>query len=181
MLLGGEEIGRTQRGNNNAYCQDGEVSWYDWERGDEAMLGFVRSLVAFYRAHPVFRRQRWFQGRPIRGEGVQDVAWFRPDGREMTEDDWGAGFAKSLGVFLNGEAIPSPDREGHRVVDDSFLMLFNAHHEPLAFRLPGGAPGRHWQKVLDTADGPVREAASLGTGQDLLVEARSLVVLRRVG
>ena len=112
MLLGGDEIGRTQRGNNNAYCQDNEISWYDWERVDEDLLEFTRRLIALRREHPVFRRRRWFQGRPIRG--TVDIGWFRPDGTEMDDDDWDAGFAQSIGVFLNGDAITDRDERGQR-------------------------------------------------------------------
>jgi isoamylase len=182
MLLGGDELGRTQQGNNNAYCQDNELSWYDWNRVDEALREFTRQAIRLRREHPVFRRRRWFQGRPIHGGSVSDIGWFRSDGQEMSDDDWQTGFAKSLGVFLNGEGLTAPDREGNRIIDDSFLVLFNAHHEPLTFRLPDREWGRRWVTVLDTrderprADGPVHAA-----GADLKVEARSMVVLRRAG
>src|SRR5947199_6208125 len=155
MLLGGDEIGRTQGGNNNAYCQDNEISWYDWGRVDEELLAFTRELVRLRREHPTFRRRGWFLGRTIRGEHgeAQDIGWFRPDGREMEEEDWRSGFAKSLGVYLNGEAIASLDARGERIVDVSFYVLFNAYHDRLAFRLPDGSWGGEWVKVLDTAAG----------------------------
>jgi glycogen operon protein len=180
MLLGGDEMGRTQGGNNNAYCQDNELSWYDWGHVDEALLAFTRRLVAFRRAHPVFRRRRFFQGRRIRGSDVTDIAWLAPDGTPMSEEQWGEGFAKSLGVFLNGRAIPSVDRDGRRIVDDSFYLLFNAHHEPVAFTAPGRPWGRRWVTALDTRD--VGEGAGEQTydaGQPVTVEARALLVLRR--
>jgi len=148
-LLGGDELGRTQRGNNNGYCQDNAVSWYDWENVDTELLEFCRKLIAMRRAHPVLRRRRWFHGRSIRG--VPDVAWIKPDGTEMTDEDWEAGFARSLGMFLNGEAIPSPDERGQRVVDDSFLVLFSAHHEPLQWHLPEQWGGT-WHLLMCTAD-----------------------------
>jgi glycogen operon protein len=180
MLLGGDEIGRTQGGNNNAYCQDNAISWVDWEHPDVALLAFTRDLIALRRRHPVFRRRRWFQGRAIHGaEGLGDLVWLRPDGSEMTEDDWSVGYAKSLQVFLNGERIASPDRHGNRVVDDSFLVLFNAHHEPLEFALPGTALGTHWEVQLRTGLVP-----DVGTRLDALatvrLEDRSLLLLRRV-
>src|SRR5688572_30684141 len=122
MLLGGDEIGRTQGGNNNGYCQDNEISWFDWENADQMMLAYTRWLIGFRRDHPVFRRRRFFEGRPIKG--VPDIGWFAPDGSEMSQDDWDKGFAKSLGVFLNGDAIASVDDQGEPVSDDSFLILF---------------------------------------------------------
>ena len=125
MLLGGDEIGRTQGGNNNGYCQDNEVSWFDWEdeRENWALLEFTAELSKLRRDHPVFRRRRFFQGRPIHGSDVSDIAWFTPDGEEMSEDDWAKGYAQSLAVFLNGEAIPSPSPRGEPVTDDSFFLL----------------------------------------------------------
>src|SRR5438270_212225 len=138
MILGGDEIGRTQCGNNNAYCQDNYVSSFQWEHLDAELLAFVERLVAFRREHPAFRRRRWFQGRPIHGEELTDIAWFRPDGHYMRDGDWHNGYAKSLGVFLNGEEIAAPDPRGRRVRDDSFFILFNAHFEPIRFTLPRG-------------------------------------------
>jgi glycogen operon protein len=185
MVLGGDEIGRTQQGNNNAYCQDNEISWYDWEHADSALLDFVRSLLKFRDRHPVFRRRRWFQGRPIRGSEVSDIGWFTPAGEQMSESDWQQGFAKSLGVFLNGEGIPTLNRRGERVIDDSFYVLFNAYYEAMEFVLPNGAWGNRWSVVLDTNDGqPVNEKRSDRVCDSLTtvkVEALSLVVLKRVG
>lgn len=180
MLLGGDELGRTQRGNNNGYCQDNEISWYHWESADGELLEFCRRLIRFRGEHPVFRRRRWFQGRPIHGTGVKDIAWFTLDGVQMAEENWGEEFAKSLGVFLNGEAIPDPNPQGERIVDDSFYLIFNAHHEPLTFRLPPSRWGKGWVKELDTATGWVEEGENLPAEGELEVEAHSLVVLRRV-
>ena len=180
MLLAGDEMGRTQEGNNNAYCQDNEVSWIDWTAADGDLLAFARRLIALRRKHPVFRRRHWFLGLPIYG-GLEDVAWFRPDGLEMSEDDWNAGFAKSLGVFLNGKAIRSPGPHGERLTDDSFLLFLNAHYEAVTFSLPEAYWGTRWATALDTADpGASRRARVLRPGHQLRLTARSLVLLRRV-
>jgi isoamylase len=180
MLLGGDELGRTQGGNNNGYCQDNEISWVDWEQVDKALLEFTRRLSRFRKEHPVFWRRDWFQGRPLRGVGIGDIAWFKPDGEEMSDEDWANGFAKSLGVFLNGQGIVSPDRRGEEVADDSFYLLFNAHHEPLDFTLPPKKWAPQWVKVLATSEMPPKEKEAKKTykpGQGVLVEARALVVL----
>ena len=181
MLLGGDEIGRTQAGNNNAYCQDNEISWFDWKNADKELLEFTRGLIGFHKRHPVFRRRRWFQGRPIHGQGVRDIGWFKPDGQEMSEEDWRVGFAKSLGVFLNGDAIPSPDAMGNRVVDESFYIIFNAHYEQLDFILPAPDWGSRWTKVLDTSEPVPREDNKVYEASGAVcVYARSLVMLRRL-
>ncbi len=186
MLLGGDEMGRTQGGNNNAYCQDNEISWFDWEQVDAGLLEFTSALIALRRGHPVFRRRRWFLGSPVRGTEARDIAWFRPDGVEMSDEDWQHGFARSLGVFLNGQAIPSLDERGERVVDDIFLVLFNGHHEALPFRLPAADPwGERWLRVLDTADPQLRPGERrrgephLEAGSEVRVEGRALVLLQR--
>ncbi|HEY6361731.1 MAG TPA: glycogen debranching protein GlgX [Vicinamibacterales bacterium] len=150
MILGGDEIGRTQHGNNNAYCQDNEISWHDWEHADLGLLEFTRRLIAFRREHPNFRRRGWFKGQPIHGHGASDIAWFKPDGTEMSDHDWAEWFAKSFMVFLNGDALLSKDERGRQVRDDSFLLLFNAHVDPVSFTLPGNPWGQTWVPVLDT-------------------------------
>jgi isoamylase len=180
MLRHGDELGHTQHGNNNAYCQDNELSWLDWERADEELLGFTAGLVEFRRAHPVFRRRRFFEGRPIFGSSVSDIAWFRPDGAEMTDDDWQVGFAKSLCVFLNGDALPDPNPHGWRVEDDTFLLLFNAHHESMDFTLPPGRWGTRWRKDLDTAAAQPTTLDEHEAGEAVAVSARSVQVLRRI-
>jgi glycogen operon protein len=185
MLLGGDELGRSQGGNNNAYCQDNEISWYDWENADETLLEFTRWLVGFRRDHPVFHRRRWFEGRAIKGRGHSDIGWFTPEGEEMDDDDWDVGFAKSLGVFLNGQAIASPDPRGEPVLDDSFLVLFNAHFEPIDFTVPS-LWGERWQVVLDTAEALPEELRHdedprvVKAGEGIDSAARSVVVLQRV-
>ena len=143
MLLGGDEIGRTQRGNNNAYCQDNEISWFDWDAGRRRRCcSSPAACSGSASAHPVFCRRRWFQGRPIHGTGVSDIGWFTPGGIEMSDEDWQAGFAKSLGVFLNGDAIPTPNERGERVVDDSFYVMFNAHSRAADVHAAGGEVGQ---------------------------------------
>jgi len=180
MVLGGDEMGRTQGGNNNAYCQDNEISWFDWERPDVALTAFTSRLIALRRQHPVFRRRRYFQGRPVHGKGCSDIAWFRPDGTEMGDEDWRDGWAKSVAVFLNGQAIPSPDRRGERIVDDSFLLLFHAGHEAVAFTTPEERFGVGWVVVVDTAD-DWREGEQLKAGEQFELAGRSVALLRRAG
>ena len=173
MLLGGDEIGRTQRGNNNAYCQDNEISWFDWRQVDEELLAFTRRIIALRREHPVFRRRRWFQGRPIRG--VPDIGWFRPDGAEMDDADWETGFARSVAVFLNGDAIPDRDERGRRVTDDWFLLILNAHDQPIDWTLPSHGVAR-WRVVLDTAGELVADAA-LDVDKPFVAPARACTLL----
>jgi glycogen operon protein len=184
MLLGGDEIGRTQRGNNNAYCQDNEISWYDWAQGDRKLIEFTRRLTQLRHRHPVFCRRRWFQGRPIHGTQVSDIGWFTPSGTEMSEEDWQAGFAKSLGVFLNGRGISTPNERGEPVLDSSFYVMFNAHHEALEFTMPEEKWGCRWAGVLNTAEDTDRLAEKdfgpeLEAGGRMLVGPWSLVLLRR--
>jgi glycogen operon protein len=180
MLLHGDEIGRSQRGNNNAYCQDNEMSWIDWERIDEDLLAFTTALSAIRRQHAVFRRRRWFQGRAIHGAGVSDIAWFQPDGQEMGDDDWHAPFAKTIAVFLNGDALPWQDPRGHPVRSDSFLMLFNAHYEPVEFVVPGETWGNEWRMALNTEHGvPAVDPTAYKPGDRVPVIDRAFVLLQR--
>jgi glycogen operon protein len=186
MLLSGDEIGRTQRGNNNAYCQDNEISWLDWAvraEEDQALYDYVRNLIKLRADHAVFRRRRFFRGQPARGgrNRLGDIAWFTLAGEEMTGDDWDAGFAKSLTVFLNGRAISEPDRRGERVQDDSFLLLFNASDEDLRFVVPPRRYGPRWSKVLDTAVHATdfEDESPVKPGDAINVINHSLVLLRR--
>lgn len=151
MLLGGDEIGRTQRGNNNCYCQDNEISWYDWKSKDGKLLQFIRALAEFRRSHPVFKRAGWFYGRTIHGGGIEDIGWFMPNGDLMLDGDWKIDSSKSLMIFLNGSLIPFLGENGERIVDDSFLILFNAHNEKLPFILPEEKWGKKWKKIIDTS------------------------------
>ncbi len=173
MILGGDEIARTQAGNNNAYCQDNETSWYDWANTDEDLLAFTRKLIRFRREHPAFRRRRWFQGRPIRG--TVDIAWIRPDGAEMDDSDWDSGFARAVGLYLNGDAIATKDPRGQPVTDDSFLVLLNAHDEQIDWQLPARW-SRQWRVVISTEE-TVDAAGDESTADAVTVPARSLLVL----
>ncbi len=174
MLLGGDELGRGQQGNNNAYCQDNELSWYDWDHVDRQLLELTRRLISLRKEHPVFRRRRWFQGRPIRG--TVDIGWFRPDGEEMDDEDWESGFARSVAVFLNGGAIPDRDDRGRRITDDWFLVILNAHDEPIDWVLPHDRV-RHWDVVLDTTLN-LPEDGEVPGDKPLTVGGRATVVLR---
>jgi glycogen operon protein len=183
MLLHGDETGRTQRGNNNAYCQDDDITWLDWSDVDEGLVAFTSQVARLRHDHPTFRRRRFFNGRPVRrgAEGrLPDIAWFTPDAREMAEEDWEAGFGKSVAVFLNGDGIPDRNQRGERVTDDSFIMIFNAHDGSIDFTLPPPEYGAKWEVVLDTATPQLAEPALAAAKSTLTVEARSLAVLRRV-
>jgi isoamylase len=184
MLLHGDEFGRTQQGNNNGYCQDDEISWVDWSlrTEHEVQLDFTRELSALRRDHPVFRRRRFFDGHPVRAEGedLRDIAWFAPGGTEMSEADWETGYAKSVGVFLNGDAIGYPDQRGQPVVDDSFLLLFNAADTGIDFILPGPDYGERWEILIDTTKPLDVEQPSIKADSPAHVEGRAVVVLRRV-
>ena len=179
MLLGGDEIGRTQHGNNNAYCQDNEISWYDWENVDEALLGFCRKLIQMRAEHPVLRRRGWFQGKGIHGSEVKDIAWFGSDGAQMAEEAWGNGLINTIGIFLNGQTIPNPYPRRDPVTDDSFFILFNAHHEPRSFILPGSEWGACWIMVIDTGqNGFLENTRTYAPEETLEVAAMSVTVLQ---
>ena len=181
MLTAGDEIGRSQRGNNNAYCQDNEISWVDWNLTPDRMqlLEFVRRLIRLRREHPVFRRRLFFQGRPIRGTGIKDIVWLKPDGSEMTDAEWQHDFARCLGVMLAGGSLTETDARGRPVTDCDFLLLFNAHHEEIAFSLPNHSAGRRWLTVLDTAHGHGFEPARVfDAGSAYSLTGRSLALLQ---
>jgi glycogen operon protein len=173
MLLGGDEWGRSQGGNNNAWCQDNELSWFQWDRADGELLAFVRRLIELRRAHPVFRRTKFFEGK---GEVLPDVWWMRPDGRRMTRRDWDNLESRAIGVFLNGDELQAENAYGEEVRDESFLILFNAHFEPVPFRLPARRFGTRWELVLSTG---TLDGDRLVPGADVTVESRSLAVFRR--
>jgi isoamylase len=181
MVLGGDELGRTQLGNNNAYCQDNELSWVDWEldADDQAFLEFTCRLIALRRRHPVFSRRRFLQGDSVTADGLREILWLNPDGREMSETDWGLPFARCLGLYLAGAAIERRDRRGRLVTDNNFVLLCNAHHEPIPFQLNGPLADKVWWTVLDTA------AAAAPFKQERLepktpypLQGRSLALLR---
>jgi isoamylase len=180
MLLAGDEIGRTQSGNNNAYCQDSELSWFHWDKADQNLLAFTRLAIEFRKKHRNFRRRRFFQGRAIRGNEAGDIGWFKPDGKHMSDDDWNSGYAKSIGVYLNGDAIGGVDDRGEAFKDDSFYLLFNAHHEAMDFVLPDGPWGKRFEKVFETVERERGRPRALRAGSKVRVEGRSIVVLRRI-
>ena len=184
MISHGDEIGRTQHGNNNGYCQDSPLTWVDWSlAGPNAdLLEFTRKATALRTEHPVFRRRRFFEGTPIRsGEQARDIAWLSPTGQEMTPADWNSGFGKCVTVFLNGAAIPAPDSRGQRVVDDSFLLCFNAHDETVDVVTPDGEYAQQWSAVLDTADSTGATDLVVPAGEKIALVGRSMLVLRKSG
>ena len=176
MIAHGDELGRTQDGNNNVYCQDNELSWIDWATADTELMEFARTVSELRTAHPVFRRRRFFSGELLAEDGLPDIVWLNPDGTPMTGDHWGSGFAKSIAVFLNGDAIPYMDVRGQRVTDASFLLFFNAHHEPIEFALPPKEYAQSWTAVIDTASAPDEDPKPAGAA--VTVEARAVLVLR---
>jgi isoamylase len=180
MLLAGDEIGHSQSGNNNAYCQDNPISWLDWapEKVDSELLAFVQRMISLRKDHPVFRRRNFFQGRKIRGAEIKDIVWLRPDGQEMTDHEWSQEFARCLGVTLSGQAVDEVDERGQRVQDDNFLLLINAHHEEIPFTLvaPGGYSG--WVAIVDTSCQTTQNAdVFYVAGSSYPLQARSLVLL----
>jgi glycogen operon protein len=179
MLLAGDERGRTQQGNNNAYCQDNELSWIDWtlDQSRRDLLAFTQQLIRLFHRHPVLRRRKFFQGRRIRGSEVKDLAWFRPDGQEMSDEDWNDPHARCLGLRLAGDAIEEMDARGNRLIDDTLLMVFNAHAEPIPFVLPAHRRKIRWELVLDTHGvGERRHARSERGGAVYEMAARSLAL-----
>jgi glycogen operon protein len=182
MLLGGDELDRTQRGNNNAYCQDNELSWLEWSLTPERqrLLQFCCRMVRLRREHPILRRRHFFQGRPIRGSGVKDIIWLKPDGGEMTDAEWRESHARSLGVYLSGDSFTETDAQARRLSDASFLLLFNAHHDEVPFTLPQFLPEARWLMVMDTAhEGGLIRGGALQAGTIYGVQGRSLVLLQQ--
>jgi len=182
MLLGGDEIARAQRGNNNAYCQDNETSWFAWPPTGTAarLLDFTRRLIRLRLDHPVFQRRRFFQGRRIHGSAVKDLSWLRPDGTEMTEEEWGNWHSRCLGLELAGDAIEEVDDEGLPLRDNTFLILLNAHDEAVPFVLPKHQPRMEWEPLLDTRDWePVLAGRLFKGGEPYPLEGRTLAVLRQ--
>jgi glycogen operon protein len=180
MFLAGDEIGHTQSGNNNAYCQDNEISWLDWdaEQVDQEMLEFVQKVMQIRKDHPVFRRRNFFQGRKIRGADIKDIVWLDPDGKEMTDEEWNQEFARCLGVTLAGQALEDVDERGQRIRDDNFLLLMNAHHEEIPFTLMTPPSGMGWFVLLDTSCQTSRQASAFYSGRDSYpLQARSLALL----
>ena len=175
MLLAGDEISRTQKGNNNAYCQDNEISWLNWKKADKELLAFTQKLIHFRKSHPAFRRRRWFQGQPIKG--IEDIAWFLHDGNEMSEEHWNNDFAKTLGVFLFGKGLHAVGPKGEQITDDSFYLIFNAHHEELPFVLPPEKFGKEWTKIIDTTTNKIEPQGKFKAREEITVAGRSIILL----
>ncbi|CAF1609253.1 unnamed protein product [Adineta ricciae] len=151
MLVAGDELSRTQQGNNNAYCQDNEISWLNWEKADKVLLTFTQKLIKLRRQHPVFRRRTWFRGQPVKPGEIEDIAWFKFDGGHMCEEDWQHDHAKSFGVFINGRGMRARTAFGVRVTDDSFYIIFNAYHGYIDYKLPGEEYAKEWTLIMDTS------------------------------
>jgi isoamylase len=184
MILAGDEVGHTQQGNNNTYCQDNELNWHDWNWREPHwhLLNFTKKMIAFRKEHPIFRRREFFKGVPVGNSGRKDVAWLKPDGHEMTPEEWEKDFARCLGMWLNGEELPETDERGRPLHDASFLVLFNAHHDLIDFKLPPIPEGASWSTEVDTSTvqgEPPPESASPRDSYPL--QGRSLVVLRKLG
>ncbi len=181
MLCGGDEIGRTQRGNNNAYCQDNEISWYNWDLDERKlkMLEFTRKLIEFRRQHPNLRRRKFFQDRDVYHPSSKDIAWYRDDGQEMTQEQWNTGWMRSLAVMLNGKTLGETGEMGEPLQDDSFLVMLNSHGDCVAYTLPQSPLKRGWKLIMDTnhLDDPFGERLLDGT---LDVAGRSVVLLREL-
>ena len=179
MILAGDELSHTQNGNNNTYCQDNELSWLNWDLDDrqQKFLDFVRKVAQICKEQPVFQRRKFFQGRSIRGSGITDISWFGPDGQDMSDEAWSAGFVKCLGVRLAGDLIGDVDEKGEKLVGETLLLILNAHHEPIPFTLPVTNPGHSWESILDTAD-PEAGPGLFGAGQQFPLHGRSLALLR---
>jgi glycogen operon protein len=183
MLLGGDEIGRTQRGNNNGYAQDNEISWFSWEltRRNRQLHAFTRSLIRLFGSHPVLRRRRFFQGRQIRGSRIKDLTWYAPDGTEMNDDEWQAPGVRALGVQYAGDAIDERGPRGERIVDDTLLIILNADERPVAFTLPNHEAAKRWELVFDTVHPTFAGAyGEFEGGATYRVAERSVVCLRRL-
>lgn len=179
MMLAGDEIGHTQRGNNNTYCQDNELTWIDWNITEERrqFLDFVRAVIDVRRKQPVFQRRKFFQGRHVAGDDVPDISWFQPSGEEMTDEAWNAGFSQCLGVRLPGDLIGDVDERGEPIAGDSIVLLINAHYEPIPFTIPSRSDGEEWERLLDTAD-PAGKPSTYRGNDKYDLKGRSMVVLR---
>ncbi len=178
MLVAGDEFGRTQKGNNNAYCQDNEISWLDWSHMDHELHEFTKKLIHFVRHHEVFCRRHWFSGRKVKRAGTNDIAWFLPEGKEMNEENWKLDFAKSLAVYLNGLGLQTMGADGKYIRDDNFYVIFNAYHDPLQYKLPSPQYGQDWIKVIDTSESFLSEQGPRYMADEVIhVAGRSVMVL----
>jgi glycogen operon protein len=181
MLLAGDEMGRTQRGNNNAYCQDNELSWVNWNltESQRELLDFTILLSQLRREQPVLSKRKFFRGSHIWDSELKDLAWFRPDGQEMKKEDWEKPSMRSIAFLLGGDAIATPDDEGNRIVGDTLLVLMNAHHEPMTLQLPAIEWGADWEEVVDTGQSRLSLHTHTPAGGSVVVAGRAVVVLRR--
>jgi isoamylase len=182
MLVAGDEMGRTQQGNNNAYCQDNTISWLSWElkQQDKDLLKFTQRIISLRNEHPLFRRRYFFQGRPIRGGEVKDIIWLNPDGAEMSDEDWNQKSSRCLGVHFVGDSLFETDGRGRRLIDDNLLLLINAYHEDIAFTLPEFDGHHSWDVLLDTSDATgIPESSRYKVGQSYPVHGRTLVLLKQ--
>jgi glycogen operon protein len=179
MLLAGDELGHTQFGNNNTYCQDNELSWLNWDLAEDQQkfLAFVKKLTRFWREQPVLHRRKFFSGRSIRGAGITDISWFTPAGKDMSDEDWNAGYVKCLGMRLAGDLINECDERGEPIIGDTLLVILNAHHEPIEFTLPPTNVDHQWERVLDTADDALGPTVITRDGK-YLIRDRSLAIFR---
>ena len=180
MIVYGDEMGRTQNGNNNAYCQDNEISWVDWDlsQADRSFLAFVRRMIRIRKEHPAFKRRNFFQGRKIQGADVKDITWLNPDGNEMSDDEWDNSFARSLGLQMTGYSEDQYDAEGRPEIDDDFVLLFNAHHEEIPFTIPPNPEDARWEVLVDTSYAAgLRSDGFFKPGADYPLRARSMAVL----
>jgi isoamylase len=181
MLLGGDEFGRTQNGNNNAYCQDNEISWLNWQRDEKQnrLLEFIKKLIQLRREHPVLRRPKFFQGKRVPGGETKDVMWFNPGGNEMSEKEWNSPFVRCLGMLISGDAADLVDAYGEPMRDDTFLLMINAHHEPIPFVLPG-EEHLEWEQILDTTseDGFLKQPRKFSSGDDVDLGGRTTFLFK---
>ncbi len=180
MIYAGDEIGHTQMGNNNAYCQDNPISWLSWvlQPADRDLLAFVHRIINLRKRHPVFHRRRFFQGRPIKGANVKDVLWLNPAGNEMSEDQWRDASVRCMGMFLSGQGLDETDGRGRKLGDEDFLVLLNAHHEDIEFTLPALHAGSQWSAWMDTSrESGLRSAETFEAGKAYPLQTRSMVVL----
>ena len=182
MICGGDEISRTQNGNNNAYCQDNPITWYNWDLDERklSLLEFTRRLIDIRKEHPNLHRRKFYQDRSIRRSDVRDIVWLRPDSEEMTDEEWCAGWVRCLGVMINGETLDHLDEKGEQVVDDTFLFMLNCHHEPIKFYLPQSPRDKDWQVVIDTNDPEQTIDRVVPHGKPIQIARQSLILMREV-
>jgi glycogen operon protein len=179
MLLAGDEIGRTQQGNNNSYCQDNEISWIDWKTADQELFDFTAKLIELRKKHAAFSRKNWFNGERVNDRDVEDIAWFKPDGTQMAQDNWGDEKAKSVAVFLNGQGLHAVDSEGRKVIDDNFYVIFNAHDQPVDYKLPSEKYAKAWKMILDTARYDQEDKKEpYKAGETIKIDSRSVILLQ---